>query len=123
MLIGIDDSSSEECIQKNEIAWLRQGLREGDALLSGVDDLAFKAVTRLYLDECEAAGPSLAERELNFSQTVRLVNLLSAPREMIVNLPAGWRARREKDTLRLLEPGNRTKNNRPKSGKKGRQDD
>lgn len=57
LLIGIDDSSLEDCIQKNEIAYLRQGLRtdgEGrqiDWLLSGVDDLAFKAVARLYLDE------------------------------------------------------------------------
>lgn len=51
MLIGIDDSSEEESIQKNEIAYLRSRLREGDALLSGVDDLAFKAVTRLYLEE------------------------------------------------------------------------
>ena len=51
LLVGIDDSSLEDCIQKNEIAYLRQGLREGDALLSGVDDLAFKAVTRMYLDE------------------------------------------------------------------------
>ena len=51
VLIGIDDSSAEECIQKNEIACLRNLLREGDALLSGVDDLAFKAVTKLYLEE------------------------------------------------------------------------
>lgn len=61
LLIGIDDSSLEDCIQKNEIAFLRQGLRaekgeEGkkqqiDWLLSGVDDLAFKAVARMYLDE------------------------------------------------------------------------
>lgn len=57
LLTGIDDSSLEDCIQKNEIAYLRQGLRtdgEGrqiDWLLSGVDDLAFKAVARLYLDE------------------------------------------------------------------------
>lgn len=61
LLIGIDDSSLEDCIQKNEIAFLRQGLRtekgeEGkkqqiDWLLSGVDDLAFKAAARLYLDE------------------------------------------------------------------------
>lgn len=70
VLIGIDDSSAEDSIQKNEIALLRQklrtdGERQLDWLLSGVDDLAFKAVTRLYLDECEAAGPSLAERELN----------------------------------------------------------
>ena len=47
VLIGIDDSSAETCIQKNEIALLRRGLREGDALLSGVDDLAFKAVAKL----------------------------------------------------------------------------
>ena len=51
VLIGIDDSSAEECIQKNEIAYLRSQLREGDTLLSGVDDLAFKAVAKLYLEE------------------------------------------------------------------------
>lgn len=51
VLIGIDDSSVEDSIQKNEIAYLRSLLRQGDALLSGVDDLAFKAIARLYLDE------------------------------------------------------------------------
>lgn len=51
VLIGIDDSAAEDSIQKNEIAYLRSLLREGDALLSGVDDLAFKAVAKLYLDE------------------------------------------------------------------------
>ena len=51
VLIGIDDSSSEDCIQKNEIAYLQARLRAGDAILSGVDDLAFKAVTKLYLNE------------------------------------------------------------------------
>ena len=51
VLIGIDDSSEEESIQKNEIAYLRSQLREGDALLSGVDDLAFKAVAKLYMAE------------------------------------------------------------------------
>lgn len=65
LLIGIDDSSLEDCIQKNEIAYLRQSLRtdgEGrqiDWLLSGVDDLAFKAVTRLYLDETGWQGDSV----------------------------------------------------------------
>lgn len=65
LLIGIDDSSLEDCIQKNEIAYLRQGLRtdsEGkqlDWLLSGVDDLAFKAVTRMYLDETDWQGYSV----------------------------------------------------------------
>ena len=56
VLIGIDDSSAEDSIQKNEIAYLRQHLRDGDALLSGVDDLAFKAVTRQYLDSCGWTG-------------------------------------------------------------------
>ena len=51
VLIGIDDSSSEDCIQKNEIAYLRARLRAGDVILSGVDDLAFKAVAKLYLGE------------------------------------------------------------------------
>ena len=66
LLTGIDDSSLEDCIQKNEIAYLRQGLRtdsEGkqlDWLLSGVDDLAFKAVTRLYLDETGWTGAQAA---------------------------------------------------------------
>lgn len=62
LLTGIDDSSLEDCIQKNEIAFLRQGLRtdesgrQRDWLLSGVDDLAFKAVARLYLDETGWTG-------------------------------------------------------------------
>lgn len=60
VLIGIDDSSQEDSIQKNEIAYLRGLLREGDALLSGVDDLAFKAVARLYLDECGWEGAAVS---------------------------------------------------------------
>ena len=62
LLIGIDDSSAEECIQKNEIAYLRRGLRTGadgepwDWILSGVDDLAFKAVTKMYLEETGWSG-------------------------------------------------------------------
>lgn len=65
LLIGIDDSSLEDCIQKNEIAYLRKGLRtdadgsKKDWILSGVDDLAFKAVTRLYLDETGWIGHSV----------------------------------------------------------------
>ena len=60
VLIGIDDSSAEECIQKNEIAYLRSLLREGDALLSGLDDLAFKAVVKLYLEESGWEGAGIA---------------------------------------------------------------
>lgn len=62
VLIGIDDSSEEDSIQKNEIAYLRSLLREGDALLSGVDDLAFKAVTQLYLEEVGWEGASVSVR-------------------------------------------------------------
>ena len=62
VLIGIDDSSEEDSIQKNEIAYLRSLLRQGDALLSGVDDLAFKAVTRLYLDEQDWDGATATVR-------------------------------------------------------------
>ncbi|MBQ9251142.1 MAG: tRNA lysidine(34) synthetase TilS [Clostridia bacterium] len=57
-------------------------------------------------------GPRLAERELSFEQTRRLCGLLEAERGTIINLPGEWRARREKETLRLLDPTNRTKNNR-----------
>lgn len=66
LLVGIDDSSLEDCIQKNEIAFLRRGLRTDengrqiDWLLSGVDDLAFKAVARLYLDETGWTGARTA---------------------------------------------------------------
>ena len=68
LLIGIDDSSLEDCIQKNEIAYLRQGLRTDragnpmDWLLAGVDDLAFKAVVRMYLDETGWQGGTAAVR-------------------------------------------------------------
>ncbi len=68
LMIDIDDSSLEDCIQKNEIAYLRQGLRtdrEGnpmDWLLAGVDDLAFKAVARMYLDETGWRGGTAAVR-------------------------------------------------------------
>ena len=67
LMIGIDDSSLEDCIQKNEIAYLRQGLRtdrEGnpmDWLLAGVDDLAFKAVARMYLDETGWGGGTASQ--------------------------------------------------------------
>ena len=68
VLIGIDDSSEEDSIQKNEIAYLRSRLRAGDALLSGVDDLAFKAVTKLYLEECGWSGGTAAVRYFGGSE-------------------------------------------------------
>ena len=74
LLIGIDDSSLEDCIQKNEIAYLRQGLRTDragnplDWLLAGVDDLAFKAVARMYLDETGWRGDTAAVRYYGATQ-------------------------------------------------------
>lgn len=56
VLIGIDDSSEAESIQKNEIAYLESRLRDCDAILSGVDDLEFKSVSRMYLDDISWSG-------------------------------------------------------------------
>lgn len=62
VLIGVDDSSAEDSIQKNEIAYFSAHLREGDWLLSGVDDLAFKAIAALYLRDCGWEGAKAALR-------------------------------------------------------------
>ena len=56
VLVGIDDSSEENCIQKNELEYIRDRLDKNDALLSGVDDMGYKALARLYLDETEWQG-------------------------------------------------------------------
>lgn len=62
VLIGVDDSSAEDSIQKNEIAYLAANLRAGDWLLSGVDDLAFKAIAKLYLQDCGWNGAKISLR-------------------------------------------------------------
>ena len=67
-------------------------------------------------------GPTLAERELSYEQTLRLEGLLDAPRGTIINLPAGWRARREKECLRLMDPTDKTKNNRPERAERKKHD-
>lgn len=51
VLMGIDDSSEENCIQKNEIVYFESLLGENGALLSGVDDMAYKALAKLYLED------------------------------------------------------------------------
>ncbi|MBQ3920741.1 MAG: DUF4127 family protein, partial [Firmicutes bacterium] len=51
VLMGVDDSSEEFCVQRNEIAFIRTLLREGDALLSGADDMGFKVLAKLYMNE------------------------------------------------------------------------
>lgn len=63
VLYGIDDSSEANCAQVNEIAYIRTLLRSGDALLSGVDDLGFKAVAAMYLRDIDWQG---AEAELRY---------------------------------------------------------
>ena len=60
------------------------------------------------------SGPTLEERALNHEQTLRLTALAEARRGTIINLPGGWRGRREKHTIRLMDPSDRTRNNRPK---------
>lgn len=69
LLIGIDDSSEENSVQGPEIRYLNQRiLRYGsdgdrlDFILSGVDDMAFKAVTKLYLEESGWDGAKVVIR-------------------------------------------------------------
>ena len=69
LLVGIDDSSAEDSVQKNEIAYLSANLREGDALLSGVDDLAFKAIAKLYLGDCGWKGARASVRYIGGRET------------------------------------------------------
>lgn len=63
VLYGIDDSSVSNCAQTNEIAYIESMLREGDELLSGVDDMGFKALCSMYLEEADWQG---AEAEVRY---------------------------------------------------------
>ncbi len=56
VLYGIDDSSVSNCAQTNEIAYIESLLRDGDELLSGVDDMGFKALCSMYLEEISWQG-------------------------------------------------------------------
>lgn len=51
VLYGIDDSSESNCVQVNEIAYINSMLRPADTLLSGVDDMGFKAMSAMYLED------------------------------------------------------------------------
>lgn len=48
-------------------------------------------------------GPELDERELSYEQTKRLESLIDAGPGTTVNLPAGWRARKRKSRIILVE--------------------
>lgn len=56
ILYGIDDSSVSNCVQTNEIAYIESRLRDCDTLLSGVDDMGFKALCSMYLEEIDWQG-------------------------------------------------------------------
>lgn len=68
VLYGIDDSSEADSIQKNEIEYIRTLLRGGDALLSGVDDMGFKALARMYLDDIGWQGTAANVRYFGGTQ-------------------------------------------------------
>ncbi|MGM9592163.1 MAG: DUF4127 family protein [Oscillospiraceae bacterium] len=68
VLYGIDDSSEADSIQKNEIEYIRTLLRGGDALLSGVDDMGFKALARMYLDDIGWQGTAANVRYFGDTQ-------------------------------------------------------
>ncbi len=107
LLIGIDDSSLEDCIQKNEIAFLRQGLRTGedgrqwDWLLSGVDDLAFKAVARMYLDETGWTGARTAVTYLGGTEDLPACEYDFQPLTEIMEEHLAFFDLREADTAEL----------------------
>ena len=68
VLYGVDDSSEADSIQKNEIEYIRTLLREGDALLSGVDDMGFKALAKMYLDDIGWQGTTANVRYFGGTQ-------------------------------------------------------
>ncbi len=68
VLYGIDDSSEADSIQKNEIEYIRTLLRGGDALLSGVDDMGFKALAKMYLDDIGWQGTAANVRYFGGTQ-------------------------------------------------------
>ena len=59
VLCGIDDSANENCVQTNEINYIRSKLRPQDAILSGVDDMGYKAISRMFLDDIGWDGTSV----------------------------------------------------------------
>ncbi len=70
VIFGIDDSSEKESIQENEIACIKKHLRDCDSLLSGVDDLEFKAISRLYLDDIGWQGDKAMVRYFGDNQDI-----------------------------------------------------
>lgn len=85
VLIGVDDSSAEDSIQKNEIAYLSANLREGDWLLSGVDDLAFKAIAKLYLQDCGWNGAKVSLRYIGGLEAQPACDYDYQPLDTLVN--------------------------------------
>ncbi len=70
VLMGIDDSSEENCIQKNEIKYFESCLGENGALISGVDDMGYKALAKLYLDENGWQGSTASVSYFGGNETI-----------------------------------------------------
>ncbi len=60
VLIGIDDSSVEDSIQKTRSPICAVSCGRETLCSPGVDDLAFKAIARLYLDETGWQGAKVS---------------------------------------------------------------
>ena len=111
---ALENRAMEQAAEKLLAESERPGGLAAAPLAAAPEALRRRALRRWWRQR----GPALAERNLSYDQTERLSGLVNAPAGTIINLPGGWRARREKTFLRLLEPGNRTKNNRPERGQR-----
>ena len=117
-LIAEENEAMAEAAEKLLSASVGQEGPDAETLREAPAALRSRALRQWWRNE----GPELEERELSYEQTRRLAALAEAPRGTIINLPGNWRARREKNSLRLLEPGNRTRNNRPAKEKRKKDD-
>ena len=56
VLFGIDDSSNDRNVQTAELTYIREHLSENGYLLSGVDDMCFKALGKMFLEDVDWQG-------------------------------------------------------------------
>ena len=106
-LIGKDGEALNREAARIFSAHSGEGWLETDAL-QDLPEAVRMRVLRLWWKK---NGPVLAERSLSYDQTRRLDSLLDAKNGTIVNLPAEWRAKKERSRLRLLPPEDRKKGN------------
>ncbi len=99
-LIGQDGDALDRCAEELLDRFSGPGWIGVSALRGNPAAVRSRALRGWWLRD----GPKLQERGLSFEQTRRLEGLLEAPFGATVNLPAGWRARRRKERLVLVEP-------------------